>query len=76
MAHSCLWQVSFEVLIISCGALSVGKTSLIQRYVNGRAPAKYRPTIGADVENKTLSVLGRNRTLQVMIDAKMSIHIC
>ena len=34
--------------IVVLGDSDVGKTSLLMRYTQGKAPAKMKPTIGAD----------------------------
>ena len=42
--------------IIILGDSGVGKTSLIQRYVNGKYTQQYKATIGADFSTKDVEV--------------------
>lgn len=45
--------------------LSVGKTSLIQRYVNHSFSPEYKATIGADIVSKEIQIDGKSLGLQV-----------
>ena len=45
------------------GAASVGKTSLIERYVNSFFSDRYLSTVGVKISKKTLSVAGDDVTL-------------
>jgi Ras-related protein Rab-7A len=45
----------------------VGKTSLMDRYVNKKYSAQYKATIGADFLTKEVEVDGKLVTLQVQI---------
>ncbi|MGB0846616.1 MAG: Rab family GTPase [Thiolinea sp.] len=42
--------------ICMLGSFSVGKTSLVQRYVNSMFSAKYQTTVGVKIDKKQLSV--------------------
>ena len=44
------------IKIVIVGDAQVGKTSLLQRYVNDIFPEEYLPTIGVDFMIKTLSL--------------------
>lgn len=45
------------------GAFAVGKTSLVQRYVNGLFSEKYITTLGVKIDKKTLDVDGQQISL-------------
>ena len=47
------------------GAFSVGKTSLIQRYVNSVFDDKYLTTVGVKVDKKELQIEGRDVKLMI-----------
>mmetsp|Transcript_77164 Transcript_77164/g.213906 ORF Transcript_77164/g.213906 Transcript_77164/m.213906 type:complete len:207 (+) Transcript_77164:201-821(+) len=57
-------QKSLQKIII-LGDQGVGKTSLLQRYVNSRYTAQYKATIGADFLTKNVMVKDRLVTLQI-----------
>ena len=64
-------QMDFVMKVLFLGDCSVGKTSLIHRYVNKTVSQNYKPTIGADFHNKTIHIvdqsdgLTKNITLQL-----------
>ena len=45
-------EYDFKVLVV--GEVSVGKTSIIQRYVQGCFLSSYKPTLGADFAMKVV----------------------
>jgi len=47
------------------GAFSVGKTSLIQRYINSLFNDKYHTTVGVKVDKKMVSVDGQDLMLMI-----------
>jgi small GTP-binding protein len=47
------------------GAFSVGKTSLIRRYVDSLFTDKYLTTVGVKIDKKTLQVDGQDITLMI-----------
>ncbi|MBJ6609495.1 MAG: GTP-binding protein [Candidatus Thiothrix moscowensis] len=47
------------------GAFSVGKTSLIRRYVDSLFTDKYLTTVGVKIDKKTLEVDGQDITLMI-----------
>ena len=49
--------------ICMLGSFAVGKTSLVQRFVSNTFSDKYLTTIGVKVEQKTLSLDGKEMTL-------------
>ena len=51
--------------IVVIGDSGVGKTSLLQQYMNGKMNAQTKPTIGADFSKKTIEVDGQEVTLQI-----------
>lgn len=57
-------QKSLQKIII-LGDQGVGKTSLMQRYVNSRYTTQYKATIGADFLTKNVMVGDRLVTLQI-----------
>lgn len=58
-------KVLLKVIIL--GDSSVGKTSLMNQYVNKRFSNQYKATIGADFLTKEVVVDDRVVTMQVMI---------
>lgn len=52
---------------IVVGDISVGKTTLINRYVNDVYSSDYKATIGVDFEVQKFDILGRPFTLQVRL---------
>lgn len=51
--------------VIILGDSGVGKTSLMQQFVNGKFSQQYKATIGADFLTKELSIDERNVTMQI-----------
>ena len=51
--------------IVIIGDSSVGKTTLLQQYVNGKATRNEMPTIGADFSKKEISIDNQVVTLQI-----------
>ena len=51
--------------IVILGDSSVGKTTLLQQYLNGKASGQSKPTIGADFSKKEILVDGAVVTLQI-----------
>jgi len=51
--------------IAMLGAFAVGKTSLVQQYVNSIFSEKYQTTIGVKIDQKTISVEGNEMTLML-----------
>jgi small GTP-binding protein len=49
--------------VIMLGSFAVGKTSLVQRYVNSIFSEKYQTTIGVKIDQKMLSVNGQEINL-------------
>jgi hypothetical protein len=47
------------------GSFSVGKTSLISRYVNSLFSEKYLTTVGVKIDKKTLSIAGQDLMLMI-----------
>ena len=56
-------EINLKILIL--GDSSVGKTSLLLRYVDGYFPSIYVATIGIEYKNKTINMNGLNITLQI-----------
>ena len=62
---------------LCCRACSVGKTSLMDRYVNKSYSAQYKATIGADSLTKEVEVESKFVTLQVCIRClRASLRAC
>ena len=55
--------------IVFLGDMSVGKTSLIQRFIYDTFEDKYQPTIGIDFLSKTIYVEDRTVKLQLWDNA-------
>ena len=53
----------------------VGKTSLMQKYVNKKFYPQYKATIGADFLTKTLTIGDRTVSLQVILIAKADLDM-
>ena len=53
--------------VILLGDSGVGKTSLMDRYINKKWAAQYKATIGADFLTKEVEVDDRLATLQVWV---------
>ena len=51
--------------VIILGDSAVGKTSLMNQYVNKRFTAQYKATIGADFLTKEIQVDEKSTTLQI-----------
>jgi Ras-related protein Rab-7A len=51
--------------IIILGDSGVGKTSLMNQYVNNKFSNQYKATIGADFLTKEIEVDGKNVTMQI-----------
>ena len=51
--------------IVAIGDSGVGKTSLIQRFENGKFTNNFKTTIGADFSNKEIMVDGKLVALQI-----------
>jgi len=51
--------------ICMLGAFSVGKTSLVSRYVLSIFPEKYLTTVGVKIDKKTVEVNGQETTLLI-----------
>lgn len=47
------------------GSFSVGKTSLVQRYVNSLFSEKYLTTVGVKIDKKQMTVAGKALTLMI-----------
>ena len=58
-------HISCKTMISSCLACRVGKTSLMNQYVNKKFSAQYKATIGADFLTKEVEVDDRVVTMQV-----------
>jgi Ras-related protein Rab-7A len=56
-------KILLKVLVL--GESAVGKTSLLERYVNNKFSMQTKSTIGADFLSKQIVVDGRNVTLQI-----------
>ncbi|KAI1714546.1 ras family domain-containing protein [Ditylenchus destructor] len=52
--------------LVFLGEESVGKTSIISRFIHGDFHAVYEPTIGIDIHNKTMSLDG-NKTAHLQL---------
>ena len=50
-------KVFMKIVVI--GDSGVGKTSLLQQYIDGKVSAMTKPTIGADFLKKELSIDGK-----------------
>ena len=53
------------IKIVVIGDSGVGKTSLLQQYLNGSMNSQTKPTIGADFSKKTIEIDGQDVTLQI-----------
>lgn len=53
-ASSLISNMIFKIVVI--GEAGVGKTSIINRYVDNRYEEKYAPTLGFDFKTKRLNV--------------------
>ena len=51
--------------IVVIGDSGVGKTSLLQQYIDGKVSSMTKPTIGADFLKKELEIDGKQVTLQI-----------
>ncbi|ONH71617.1 putative Ras-related protein Rab7 [Pichia kudriavzevii] len=51
--------------VIILGDTGVGKTSLMQRFINGKFSQQYKATIGADFLPKDMTIDDKNVTLQI-----------
>ena len=51
--------------IVVIGDPSVGKTSLLEKYLTGKTLQSSKPTIGADFNSKDVTIDGQELTLQV-----------
>ena len=49
--------------IVILGDSGVGKTTMLQMYLNGKINAQSKPTIGADFSKKEINIDGTNVTL-------------
>lgn len=58
-----------------CIFYRVGKTSLMNQYVNKKFSNQYKATIGADFLTKEVMVDDRLVTMQVRIHASSSVHV-
>lgn len=65
-------DISFEnnydnvrLKIVFIGDVSVGKTSIMQRIVEGKFKSDYSPSIGVDFSTKVLKYKGKNIKLQL-----------
>ena len=56
-------KVFLKIVVI--GDSGVGKTSLLQQYIDGEVSSMTKPTIGADFLKKVLHIDGREVTLQI-----------
>merc|ERR1711884_284017 len=63
MSYSGKKKNTLKVVII--GDTAVGKTSLLQRYMNGKFSAQHRATVGADFLSKDIQLANKNYNLQV-----------
>merc|ERR1711988_319656 len=63
-------KVLLKVIIL--GDSGVGKTSLMNQYVNKKFPASYKATIGADFLTKEVLVDDRLITMQVISEHEFS----
>jgi Ras-related protein Rab-7A len=63
MAYSTKKKNTLKVVII--GDSGVGKTSLLQRYMNGKFSAQHRATVGADFLSKDIPLGSKSYNLQV-----------
>lgn len=71
--HSSSRNVLFKVIIL--GDSGVGKTSLMNQYVNNKFINQYKATIGADFLTKNiLSDDGTNISLQVSLILKIKLR--
>ncbi|EZF25030.1 hypothetical protein H112_02563 [Trichophyton rubrum D6] len=66
-------KVLLKVIIL--GDSGVGKTSLMNQYVNKKYSASYKATIGADYLTKEVMVDGRLVTMQVHIELYTKRHL-
>ncbi len=57
------FDISFKIMML--GEASVGKTSLILRYISGIFDENIKLTIGVDFYNKTISFKGKKVQLQI-----------
>jgi Ras-related protein Rab-7A len=58
---------SVQLKVIILGDSSVGKTSLMNQYVNRRFTGQYKATVGADFLKKSMYVDNRHVELQVSV---------
>lgn len=65
-------KVLLKVIIL--GDSSVGKTSLMNQYVNKRFSNQYKATIGADFLTKEVVVDDRVVTVQVRLSSALNPH--
>ena len=63
MSYSSKKKNTLKVVII--GDSSVGKTSVLQRYMSGKFSAQHRATVGADFLSKDITLGTKNYNLQV-----------
>jgi Rab family, other len=47
-------NMHYKLKIIMCGPAAVGKTSLVQRYINNKFGSDYKLTVGVDISTKDL----------------------
>ena len=53
----------FKMKVCMLGAFAVGKTSLVQQYVNSIFSEKYQTTLGVKIDKKSLQVDGQQLEL-------------
>ena len=51
------------IKIVILGDSGVGKTTLLQQYLNGKITGNAKPTIGADFSKKVITIDGTQVTL-------------
>lgn len=51
--------------VVFLGDAAVGKTSILQRFLQDRCPRKYEATIGTDLSTKNMSIAGRQIQLKL-----------
>ena len=56
-------KVFMKIVVI--GDSGVGKTSLLQQFIDGEVGSMTKPTIGADFLKKVLNIDGKEVTLQI-----------
>ena len=75
-----LWRVQLSLLTTNCtqviilGDSGVGKTSLMNQYVNKKFSNQYKATIGADFLTKEVMVDDRLVTMQIWDTAGQVVH--